>query len=157
MLVITDRLVLLAPWAKLCNQLSEITLSHFHNNKFLSHKQFGFIKGHSTTIQLLHIRDNTWTEYLEQGGQIDVIYTDLEKAFENIPHKRLISKLFRYGLNNEITGYRKTSDRSRAPDRRRALHACPAYRGSDSLVLIEGGPQLEAGSRIQAGGGASSV
>ena len=120
-------------------------MSHFHNNKFFSHKQFGFIKGHSITIQLLHVRDNTCTEYLEQGGQIDVIYTDLEKAFENIPHKRLISKLFSYGLNNEITGYRKTSDRSRAPDRRRAPHT---GWGSDSLVLIEAGPR----SRIQAGG-----
>ena len=45
--------------------------------------------------------------------------------------------------------YRKTSDRSRVPDRRRAPHT---GRGSDSFVLIEAGPRLQAGSRIQAGG-----
>jgi len=27
------------------------------------------------------------------GGQIDVIYTDLEKAFDKVPHHRLVKKL----------------------------------------------------------------
>ena len=61
-------------------------MSHFHNNKFFSQKQFRFIKGRSTTTQLLHIMD-IWTECLEQGGQMDVIYTDLEKALDKIPIK----------------------------------------------------------------------
>ena len=78
--------------------IRDYIMSHFHNNKFFSQKQFGFIKGRSTTTQLLHIMD-IWTECLEQGGQMDVIYTDLEKAFDKIPHERLISKLSSYGLN----------------------------------------------------------
>ena len=47
-------------------------------------KQFGFIKGRSTVMQLLMVLDK-WTECLELGGQIDVIYTDLEKAFDKVP------------------------------------------------------------------------
>jgi hypothetical protein len=39
---------------------------------------------------------------LQSGGQIDVIYTDFEKAFDKVPHKRLISKLKSYNLNLEI-------------------------------------------------------
>ena len=51
-------------------------LSHFKVNMLFTDKQFGFIKGRSTTLQLpvLQILDK-WTERLEHGGQVDVIYT----------------------------------------------------------------------------------
>jgi len=75
--------------------------THFKLNHLFSNKQFGFIKGRSTSLQLSKILDK-WTELLENGGQIYVIYTDFEKAFDKIPHKRLISKLFSYGLNKDI-------------------------------------------------------
>ena len=60
----------------------------------------------------------------------------------------LLPKLFK------SDSYRKTLDRSRAPDRRRAPHT---GRGSDSLVPIEAGPRLQAGSRIQAGRGGAGL
>jgi len=49
-----------------------------------------FIKGRSTSLQLLNILDK-WTELFRKWRTIDVIYTDLEKAFDKIPHKRLIT------------------------------------------------------------------
>ena len=61
---------------------------HFISNNLFSSKQFGFIKGRSTVLQLLHVLD-TWVKNLE-GGQIDVIYTDFTKAFDKVPHCRLI-------------------------------------------------------------------
>ena len=37
-----------------------------------------------------------------------MIYADLEKAFDKILHKRLISKLPRHGLNKDITSWIET-------------------------------------------------
>jgi len=81
----------------LCKLMESIirdnVMTHFKLNNLFTNKQFGFIKGRSATLQLLQILDN-WAELLETGGQIDVIYTDLEKAFDKIPHTRLIIQLW---------------------------------------------------------------
>ena len=76
-------------------------LQHFKDNNLFYDRQYGFIKGRSTVTQLLNIMDK-WTECLENGGQVDVIYTDLEKAFDKVPHKSLISKLKGYKIDNNI-------------------------------------------------------
>ena len=57
-----------------------------------TNRQFGFLKGRSAVTQLLQISDD-WTETLESGGRIDVIYTDFKKAFDKVPHRQLLSKL----------------------------------------------------------------
>jgi len=70
-------------------------------NDLISNKQYGFISGRSTMLQLLHMLDD-WTECLEKGGQIDAVYTDSEKAFDKVPHRRLISKLQSYKINHVL-------------------------------------------------------
>ena len=39
--------------------------------------------------------------FQQVGGQIDCIYMDFEKAFDKIPHRRLISKLYSYRINKK--------------------------------------------------------
>jgi len=67
-------------------------VDHIKNNNLLNDRQYGFIKGRSTVSQLLIVLDK-WTASLENGGQIDVIYTDLEKAFDKVSHKYLLKKI----------------------------------------------------------------
>ena len=76
-------------------------INYLLDNRPLHAKQYGFIKGRSTSLQLLHIMDK-WTEYLEQGGQIDVMYSDFEKVFDKVSHNRLIYKLKLYGFSKDI-------------------------------------------------------
>jgi len=75
-------------------------------NNLLSTKQYGFIKNILTSLQLLQVMDK-WTKYLEYGGQVDVMYSDFEKAFDKVPHKRLSSKakLISYGLNSAFINW----------------------------------------------------
>ena len=74
---------------------------HMKDNDLLSDKQFGFIKGRSTVLQLLNVLDS-WTETLENGGCIDVVYCDFMKAFDKVPHRRLIGKLQSYGIKGKL-------------------------------------------------------
>ena len=79
-------------------------MEYLLKNKLLSNRQYGFIKGRSTLLQLLNMLDK-WTHGLESGGQIDAIYTDFEKAFEKVPHKRLLNKIRSYGFPRELTNW----------------------------------------------------
>jgi hypothetical protein len=76
-------------------------VKHMKDNNLFSDRQYGFIKGRSTVSQLLKIMDK-WTDYLENGGQIDAIYTDLEKAFDKVPHRNLLNKLRWYKIDNNV-------------------------------------------------------
>ena len=58
-------------------------LNFLKSNGSLSNKQFGFLGGRSTVIQLLQIMDK-WAEILDRGGVIDVVYCDFQKALIDI-------------------------------------------------------------------------
>ena len=75
----------------------EKIVNHLSVNKLLSDSQFGFRKNRSTILQLLTVM-NEWTEALDDGIQIDTVYLDFRKAFDSVPHKRLIKKLEGYGI-----------------------------------------------------------
>ena len=74
------------------------------SNNLLSDFQFGFVKGRSTTLQLLNVL-NDWTNSLENKFITDCIYLDYQKAFDSVPHKRLISKLRSYRFNLVIISW----------------------------------------------------
>ena len=82
-------------------------LEFFNINNLFSAKQFGFVKGRSTVLQQLNVLDD-WSKLLESKGQIDIIYTDLEKAFDKVPHQRLLSKLHSYGINMQLITWVKS-------------------------------------------------
>jgi hypothetical protein len=79
----------------------EIIVKHMSANKLFSNKQFGFISGRSTTLQLLKVMDE-WTEILDKGGKIDSVYMDFMKAFDKVPHRRLLHKMHRYKISEKV-------------------------------------------------------
>ena len=76
-------------------------LTHLLTNNVLSTRQFGFINGRSTTLQLLHFLD-LCTQSIVQGNVVDTIYFDFKKAFDMVPHKRLVAKLESYGIKGKL-------------------------------------------------------
>ena len=59
--------------------------------------QFGFLKGKSTTAQLLQVLHNIG-EKLDKRVQVDAIYLDFAKAFDRVNHKLLLKKIHRFGI-----------------------------------------------------------
>ena len=43
-----------------------------------------------------------FAEYLDCGEPVDVIYLDFQKAFDKVPHKRLIERLKEIGIKGKL-------------------------------------------------------
>ena len=52
------------------------------------------------------------TEYITEaiianGEDIDIVYLDFCKAFDKVPHKKLLHKLYNYGITGQIFNWMK--------------------------------------------------
>jgi hypothetical protein len=43
-----------------------------------------------------------WTKILDKGGKIDSVYMDFMKAFDKLPHRRLLHKMHRYKISEKV-------------------------------------------------------
>jgi len=73
-------------------------LRHILDNNLIPPFQYGFLPGRS---QLLNIMDH-FSKALDKGNCVDVIYLDFQKAFDSVPHKRLLCKLATFGIQGEL-------------------------------------------------------
>ena len=77
-------------------------MNHLTIMKLLSKKQHGFMNKRSTVTQLLSYLDKC-EELISNSRVVDVIYLDFAKAFDTVPHRRLLKKLEAYGIQgNEL-------------------------------------------------------
>ena len=75
-----------------------------HN--LLSPHQHGFVKSKSCLTNLLETIDLI-TSGINAKKAVDVVYMDYAKAFDKVPHNRLIHKIERYGFHPSITKWLK--------------------------------------------------
>ena len=61
-------------------------VNHMINNDLFSQTQHGFEPLRNCMTNLLICIEN-WTEYLENGHPVDVIYMDFAKALDRVPYK----------------------------------------------------------------------
>jgi len=96
-------------------KLFEIILHKYIYNhcwQFIVDQQHGFRPTRSTVTNLLTFTKAV-NKSLDNNIQIDVIYTDFEKAFDKVNHDILINKLMKFGFSNNLTCFFRSYLRDR--------------------------------------------
>ena len=88
-----------------CKVMESITkddiLAYMVSNKLLTNLQHGFVPGKRCQSSLL-LMFNFLTESIENGTDTDLVYLDFAKAFDSVPHNRLICKLRNHGISGHL-------------------------------------------------------
>ena len=75
----------------------------------ISASQHGFLAGRSCVTQLVKV-----LEQIGKGGQVDIIYLDMSKAFDKVSHEKLLKKLQHYGFGGSLLAWFRSYLRDRS-------------------------------------------
>lgn len=92
---------------KICEKtVREVLMKHMSDNNLFTDCQYGFREKRSCVLQLIDVLDDL-TNAFDKSYQSDVIYLDIKKAFDTVPHRRLLLKLQAYGIEGEVLSWIK--------------------------------------------------
>ena len=74
---------------------------HMNKHDLFADEQHGFVPMRNCCTQLL-VSLEAWNDIIEVSGCVYIIYTDFSKAFDSVPHARLLKKVKSYGINGKL-------------------------------------------------------
>ena len=81
--------------------IKEQLVEHLEKFNIIKNTQHGFRKGKSCLTNLLEYLEYI-TDQIDQGNPVDSILLDFSKAFDKVPHTRLLLKLKSVGISGKI-------------------------------------------------------
>ena len=82
-------------------------VDHLERNEVISDVQHGFVQGKSCQTQLLTVIEE-WTKWMEERKPFDCLYFDYRKAFDSVPHMRLMRKIESCGITGQVQRWIKS-------------------------------------------------
>ena len=79
-------------------------IQHVELHNIITPHQHGFVQMKSCETNLLEAFDD-WTRIMDEGQNLDIIYLDFKKAFDTVPHSRLLTKLSGYGIRGKTLSW----------------------------------------------------
>ena len=76
-------------------------MSYFTSLNILNPLQHGFRSNHSCQTQLVNFIDEIQRS-MNAPQQSDLLFIDFSKAFDTVPHRRLLNKLKFYGIRGSL-------------------------------------------------------
>ena len=76
-------------------------MDYLTQHQTLSNQQYGFRQGHSCETHLINVVEDI-QQALDQQKKVDMVILDFHKAFDAVPHQRLLYKLKKYGIDGQI-------------------------------------------------------
>ena len=74
---------------------------HLSVNALINASQHGFTKSKSCLTNLFEFLEIVTSE-VDNGNYFDIIYLDFAKAFDTVPHNKLLAKMTAYGIEGKI-------------------------------------------------------
>ena len=88
-----------------CKQMEHVIASYLRQvwdkNDWLYEGQHGFRPGYSCESQVITVCKDT-ADSLDNGDKIDAIIVDFSKAFDLVPHGRLLNKIANSGVDSRV-------------------------------------------------------
>ena len=86
--------------------IRENIVSHLNRYALIHSSQHGFTAGKSCQTNLIDYL-NILTRLVDEGHSIDVVYLDFAKAFDKVPHQRLLLKVEGLGIGGKVLAWIK--------------------------------------------------
>ena len=93
---------LLSLVSKILERIVHSKLSSFiYSNNLMSNCQFGFRPKSSTQEALLSVT-HSWCQLLTNHQQVAAVFFDVRKAFDSVPHDRILNSIWRIGIRGSL-------------------------------------------------------
>ena len=76
-------------------------MEYLAENNLIRESQHGFITGKSCATNLITFMDKL-TKVVDNGKAADIFYLDFAKAFDKVPHQRLLKKMESKGISGSV-------------------------------------------------------